>query len=195
MRFDLLWSEIPLLTTEFWCVDAITCDSQLFTWFVAYFFVNLNLIFFDLLHHPFEYRHKNQELKWILFPVLGGIVNYIFLIMMWILMVSHYGFRTIIMVSLGVHYAGKRRFLIPSEVRLHQWDIGAHVRRGTWSRCCTLYLDSIRRNNSTILAKCKFCIIPMVYSTTYFTITLLFVLGSNCSLDWDEVYCLMPKSH
>jgi hypothetical protein len=73
----LLWLEIPLLMTEFWCVDAITYDNQLFAWFVASF-VNLNLIFFDLLHHPFEYRHKNQELKWILFPVLGGIENSIF---------------------------------------------------------------------------------------------------------------------
>jgi hypothetical protein len=98
---------------------------------------------------------------------------------------TYYGFRTIILVSLGVHCAGKMRFLVPSEVRLHQWHIAAHVRRGTWSPCCTLYLYSIRRNNSTILAKCKFCIIPMVYSTTYFTVTLLFVLGSNCSLDWD----------
>jgi hypothetical protein len=45
---------------------------------LLHLFVYLNLIFFDLLHHPFEYRHKNQELKSILFAVLGGIVNSIF---------------------------------------------------------------------------------------------------------------------
>jgi hypothetical protein len=63
----------------------------------------------------------------------------------------------------------------PSWSRLHQWDIEAHTRRGARSRCRTIYLDLIWRNISTVLPKCKFCTILMVY-----TIQLIYGYSSAC---------------